>query len=107
MKRKKKYVVDPCTQRHYGWLRFNYEGPERWSMPDPEHGPLHEAMHTARYSLANLTQTQAWLLCSVAETYHHLMTHPCGTEYAVSQLRAVRRALAENIPDTTPEKKTA
>ncbi len=104
MKKGKKYVVDSCTQRHWGLLRFNEEGPDRWSMPDPEYGPLAEAAHTARYGLSQLTQTQAYLLCRVVETYHHLMTHPCGTEYAVSQLRAVRRALAEEIPDTTPEK---
>ena len=62
-------------------------------MPDPQYEALADAAHTARYSLANLTQVQAWLLCQVAETYHHLMTHPCGTEYAVGQLRAMRRAL--------------
>ena len=95
---------DRCVQRHFGWMRFNEPGPEQWSMTDPDYEPLHEAAHTARYSLANLTQTQAYILCSAFESYHHLMTHPCGTEYAISQLRAVRRALAEEVPDTTPKK---
>lgn len=86
---------DTLTSRQHGWLRFN-EGPERWSMPDPEDERFGEAAHTARYSLSRLTQTQAYHLCEVFEAYHHLMTHPCGTEYAISQLRAVRRALKDS-----------
>jgi hypothetical protein len=110
---KKKREKAVFRKREHGWIRF-HEGvspidgrPDGWSMSDPEYGPLNEAAHTARYDLARLTQTQAYLLCEVVGSYHHLMTHPCGTEYAISQLRAVRRALAADIPDTTPEKKTA
>jgi hypothetical protein len=72
-------------------------------MTDPEYEPLHEAAHTARYALNRLTQAQAYLLCEAFASYHHLMTHPCGTEYAISQLRAMRRSLDEE--DTTPQKK--
>jgi len=107
---KKRRETPVFRERKHGWIRFT-EGvspidgrPDGWSMPDPEYGPLGEAAHTARYSLANLTQSQAYLLCSAFETYHHLMTHPSGTEYAVHQLRAMRRALAAEEADTTPEK---
>ncbi len=104
MKRKREKAV--FAIRHHGWIRFD-EGkspldgrPDGWSMTDPDFGPLHEAAHTARYSLKDLTQSQAYLLCSAFESYHHLMTHPSGTEYVISQLRAMRRSLDEE--DTTP-----
>ncbi len=65
-------------------------------MPDPTDDARCEAAHTARYALQNLTQTQAYKLAEVFEAYHHLMTHPAGTEYAVGQLRAMRRAVKES-----------
>ena len=94
---------DVARKREHGWIRFN-EGDERWSMPDPQDPGLADAAHTARYSLGNLTQVEAWRLCQVVEAYHHLMTHPCGTEYAVGQLRAMRRALKTLPPPTEKEK---
>jgi hypothetical protein len=90
-------MVDVLRKREHGWLRFN-EGKERWSMPDPEHEARAEAAWTARYALSELTQHQAYLLAETFETYHHLMTHPCGVEYAVGQVRAVRRALRGRKP---------
>lgn len=89
--------TNSLTKREHGWLRFN-EGDERWSMPDPKDPKRRDAAWTARYALKDLTQLQAYLLAEVFSAYHHLMTHPCGTEYAISQLRAIRRALLVSEP---------
>jgi len=84
--------MNKLMHRQHGWLRFS----EGYSMPDPTDERFRDAAHTARYSLSRLTQTQAYHLCEVFEAYHHLMTHPCGTESVIKQLRAVRRALRED-----------
>ncbi len=59
--------------------------------PNPHDEDAHEAMHTARYNLAALTQVQAYDILSYAEAYLHLATHPAGTESCVKTLREVRR----------------
>jgi len=66
-----------------------------YSMPNPNHQPYSDALWTARYSLKNLTQTQAYLLCQLGETYITLMMHPAGTEAMIKKVRDVRRALRE------------
>ena len=67
-------------------LRF-----EDWSVINPVHGSLQEALWTARYSLKNLTQGQAYLLCEAVESYKHLTAHPTTTKSIISQLRKIRR----------------
>ena len=62
-----------------------------WSLSNPLYKPLHDALWSARYDLKNLTQTQAYLICSAAEDYLHLVSHPASTENIVSQLRRMRR----------------
>ena len=89
---------DVLRTREHGWLRFNEDREETWSMPDPVDPMRSRAAWTARYELRAMTQTQAFLLAEVFEAYHHLMTHPGGTEYAIGQLRAMRRALATSEP---------
>lgn len=73
---------------------------EDWSTPDPHDQALNEAMHTARYNLAALTQTQAYLILAAAEAYQHFAGHPARTEDILHQLRRVRRAVrkAPGIP---------
>lgn len=67
-------------------LRFN-----EWSVINPLHDQLSEAMWVARYSLNNLTQSQAYLLCEAAEGYIHFTAHPTTTKSIIDQLRKVRR----------------
>lgn len=50
------------------------EGPERWSITDPESEALHEAAHRARYSPQLLTESDLFLLAGVASDYHYLAT---------------------------------
>ena len=82
--------------RQHHWIIFCENNPSRrYQMADPESEALDEAAHAARYDLAHLTQTQAYLLCQAVESYQHLCCHPMGTERAVVKLRRIRRALKE------------
>jgi hypothetical protein len=58
-----------------------------WSMTNPNYEPLHDALHNARYNLKNLTQSQAYLICSAAEDYLHLVAHPASTKSIIDQLK--------------------
>jgi hypothetical protein len=49
-------------------------------MTNPNHEPLHE----------DLTQSQAYLICSAAEDYLHLVAHPASTKSIIDQLRKIR-----------------
>jgi hypothetical protein len=62
-----------------------------WSMTNPNHEPLHEALWIARYNLKNLTQTQAYLICAAVEDYLHLVAHPAPTQSIIDQLRKIRK----------------
>lgn len=66
---------------------------EDWCAPDPHGEKLHEYMHTARYNLAALTQTQAYTILSAAEAYCHFAGHPASTKDILAQLRELRRAV--------------
>ena len=64
-----------------------------WSMTNPNYEPLHKALWIARYSLKNLTQTQAYLLCAAVEDYLHLVAHPATTKSIIEQLKKIRTAV--------------
>lgn len=74
-----------------GWFRF-----KDWGAPDPDSEKLHEAMHAARYSLALLTQTQAYHILEAAEAYCHFAGHPTDTKSVLDQLRLLRRAVKDH-----------
>lgn len=57
--------------------------------PDPICVP--DLIHAARYR--DLTQTEQHHVAAVLEAYHHILTHPAGTEAIVKQVRQVRRAI--------------
>ena len=75
-----------------------------WSVFDPralnvEDGPI-SRVHHALHPLAGgtpetvtLSRDDAYALEVAADCYLHLTTHPAGTEAAIEQLRAIRRAL--------------
>lgn len=67
-----------------------------WGAPDPDSKKLHEAMHTARYSLASLTQTQSYHILEAAEAYCHFAGHPADTKSVLDQLRLLRRAVKDD-----------
>lgn len=75
-------------RRTHGRLFF-----EGWSISDPEHEELHEALHTARYALQQLTQQQAYTVLAAAEAYIHLTTHPAGVSKMVDKLRSICRVI--------------
>lgn len=82
----------------HNWIIFDEADPStRYQMIDPESEALGEAAHAARYDLAHLTQSQAYLLCAAVECYQHLGAHPAGTERMVAKLRRLRRA-AKEVP---------
>lgn len=94
---------DVVSRRAHGWIYFN-ERAQRWQMPDPTDEARQSAAHAARYDLEHMTQTQAFNLAEAFEAYHHLMTHPGGVEYAVGQLRAMRRAIREDNGEREPKR---
>lgn len=51
-------------------------------------------MHAARYNLAGMTQTQAFMLAEMAEAYVYLLATCPTTEGAVAKVREIRRAVA-------------
>lgn len=84
--------------RAHNWVVFDEGEGRRYQMADPDTEAMAEAAHAARYNLAHMTQTQAFLLCQAFESYHHLCTHPMGTERAVVKLRRLRKAIREVKP---------
>ena len=67
------------------WFHF-----EDWGAPNPDDPGLGEALHTARYDLANLTQTQAYRICEAAEAYRHFAGHVAPNRLIVPQLQKLR-----------------
>lgn len=61
-----------------------------WSMPNPFDPDLTSALHTARYHMSILTQSQAFAICAAAEAYLHFASHPADTASIISQLRKLR-----------------
>jgi hypothetical protein len=75
-------------RRIHGRLKF-----EDWSVIDPDWEPLAEALHTARYDLPRLTQSQAYDICEAAQCWLHFAAHPATNKLIFEQLRRVRRAV--------------
>lgn len=71
-----------------GWYRF-----EDWIAPDPDDEKLSQALHTARYNLAGLTQTDAYRILSAAEAYCHFAGHPASDTSILGQLRTLRNRI--------------
>ena len=71
------------------------EGPERWSITDPESEALHEAAHRARSNPQLLTTNDLFFLASVASDYHYLGTGGLwgSTKLAVGKLKDVINAV--------------
>lgn len=85
----------------HGWIRMHWtDKKRRYSFPDPTNGIASQAAWKCRYAKDALTQADCFRMAEVYEAYHHLLTHPAGTESVVKQLRAVRRALAAPTPST-------
>lgn len=94
-------VKRPAFKANRIWLGETDVSATQWSITDPTSEALHEALHTARYNLPALTQTQAFLLCSAAEDYVHLTTYALGVEHVIRKLRTIWRALRDR-KDTSP-----
>ena len=78
------------------WIRINPDDPpNRYQFPDPTTERFDNAAHQARYYPGNITRDEGFQLAEAAEAYHHIMTHPMGTEEVIKQIRAIRRALHE------------
>jgi hypothetical protein len=68
---------------------------EDWCAPDPDDDDLSDAMHTARYALAHLTQGQAYKILAAAEAYCHFAGHVASNGSILPQLRKLRAAVRE------------
>ena len=67
-----------------------------WTMPDPDDRELGLALHTARYDLTRLTQSQAYSILAAAEAYCHLAGHVAPNRMVIPQLESVRAAVRAN-----------
>jgi hypothetical protein len=76
-----------------GYFYFSSEDKYSWNAPDPNDASLYEAMHTARYNLNTLTQTQAYRILEAAEVYRHFTTHPATNKQIFKQLALLRKAV--------------
>ena len=76
------------------WIRIHPDDPKRrYSFPDPTTERFARATRLARYYPDNLTRDDGFQLAEVAESYHHLLNHPAGTESVIRQLRELRAEL--------------
>jgi hypothetical protein len=82
------------------WIRPHGIGtPESYAFPDPTTEHMENAIDHARSFPELLTRADQIALAEMAESYHHLLTHPAGTGSVVRQLRELRRELKRRADD--------
>ena len=86
-------MTEKLKERARGRLYFGETPRDRWCIIDPTSDALHEAIDRLTYGREEPGDTAK--LIAAAWAYHHLTTHPMGTERAVKKLRAIRRAVME------------
>jgi len=81
------------------WIRPHGIGfPESYAMPDPTCPRRSDVAWKVRHEPQSLTKTEGCLAAEALEAYHHLLTHPAGTEVMIRKLREVRRKIKEASP---------
>lgn len=80
------------TFRH-GHMYVQHADGDGYTFPDPTSDEYEKAAHALRYGSPD--RGQLLYIAGAADALAHLLTHPGGTEYAVGQLRELRRALKD------------
>lgn len=80
------------TFRH-GHMYVQHADGDGYTFPDPTSKEYADAEYAMRYGAPS--RGQLLYAASALSALSHLLTHPGGTEYAVGQLRELRRALKD------------